>query len=415
MDGMARLTLLAVVLVTCGGAWLWIAERREPEPAAAPEPAPVALELASSPDALPQPPAVFAAPERLIPLTVLKPAATGSLEGDSSILAQYSQQDSAAAAFPTDPIWTLPSPAKESAQEAPPTASDLRKPAPPVQHLPPANVPQQQPLPAAAPRTAMQAVADQARAMSERADRMAQKGMLFSARNELVQSLALVAQALDVQRGTSTHAAALAAGLTALAEAEDFRTAPGRGGMIDVAEIARGHQTQLVQASGLSPVVAQQQYYSFAQEQLTWAVAGEPAASRALFTLGKIQLAMAGEQADQQSLHAPRAMVLYQAALATDSGNYLAANELGVLLARFGQLQDARRALLHSVSIQPHAAGWHNLAIVHQRLGESELARLAENERRLLGQKSAGSPAGGIEWVDPRTFAAQSPPPSQRR
>jgi uncharacterized protein HemY len=103
--------------------------------------------------------------------------------------------------------------------------------------------------------------------------------------------------------------------------------------------------------------------------------------------------------------------VFYQAALAVDPGNFLAANELGVLLARYGQWQDARRALLASLSIQPHAEGWHNLAIVHRRLGEIELARLAENERQLLvGKPGPRKPAGGpeIQWHEPQQFAAQS-------
>ena len=410
-DGIARLALVA--------AGFWICGCGEAPRAVVPAPAasladPQSEVAADSSNQL-APPAAFPAPDKLMPLTTLTPAAVGNLE-DQSVLAQYAQHDAAAAdQFPTDPIWTLPAPARG----APPPASDLRKPSPPIEQrqLPPQAA---QAPPSAAALTAMQPVADQARALTQRAYAKAQKGMLFAARNELIQSLRLVAQALDVQQGTSTHTAALAAGLAALKEAEDFNSHPGRAAeAIDVAAIARGHRTPVLQqAGGISPVVAQQQYYNFAQQQLAWAVSGEPAASQTLFTLGKLQQALAGEQSDQQSLHAPRAMVLFQAALATDSRNHLAANELGVLLARFGQLHDARRALLHSVSIQPHAEGWHNLAIIHQRLGEGELARLAENERQLLVQNASPGPAVGgqrVEWVDPKAFAAQSPPPTQRR
>jgi tetratricopeptide (TPR) repeat protein len=407
---MARLALVAAGLWICGcGEAPRLAARAPAASLDQPQP-----ESAAEFTSQPAPPAAFSAPQKLLPLTTLTPEAVGKLE-DQSVLAQYAQQDAAAEQFPTDPIWSLPEPARSELA----SAGDLRQPSPPpVQQLPPPQA--ALPAPAAVSRSAMQPVADQARAMAARADVMAQKGMVFSARNELIQSLRLVAQALDLQQGTTTHTAALAAGLAALKEAEDFSSQPGRAAeAIDVAAIARTHRTPLLQqAGGMSPVAAQQQYYNYAQQQLAWSVAGEPAASRVLFTLGKLQLAMAGEQSDQQSLSAPRAMVLFQAALATDSRNYLAANELGVLLARFGQLPDARRALLHSVSIQPHAEGWHNLAIVHQRLGEAELARLAEHERQLLVHSGAPAPAAGgkrVEWVDPRTFAAQSPPPTQRR
>jgi hypothetical protein len=361
-----------------------------------------------------QPPAAFDAPSRLLRLPPA-PVTLAAKPVVHPIQAQYAQADAPAAAeVPTDPIWTLPAPAQ-------PAAGDLRQPAqPPSVYEQPAAT---QPLPpTAAPRDAMQPVAEQAAAMSRRAYQMAQKGMLFTARNELVQSLRLVAQALDVQQRTDRHAAALSAGLIALEEADDFAPQPGReAAVIDVATIARGHRTPLLkEARDVSPVVAQQQYFNFAQQQLADAVAGERAASQSLFTLGKIQMALAGQSAEPQSLYGPRAMVFHQAALAVDGRNYLAANELGVLLARYGQLTDARRALLHSVSLRSHAEGWHNLAIVHERLGESELARLAQNERQLLAQRPTTPSATradekAVEWVDARTFAAHGPQNNERR
>jgi hypothetical protein len=63
------------------------------------------------------------------------------------------------------------------------------------------------------------------------------------------------------------------------------------------------------------------------------------------------------------------------------------------------------------------ATAWHNLASVHRRLGEHELAGQAELESRqiaVIGQ-AAGGGAGGrtqgsettpaVQWVDPATFA----------
>jgi tetratricopeptide (TPR) repeat protein len=251
-------------------------------------------------------------------------------------------------------------------------------------------------------------VAQQVGAMTERATQMALKGMLFAAKDELTQALQLVAQARDAHERTTIHFTALSAGLMALKEADDFCPEPGgdpAGGL--VVEIASGHRTNILRGVGdISPVVAQQHYYAFAQQQLTLAVAGEPAASQALYTLGKIQLALAGPASQKQSLHGPRAMVFHQAALAVDHRNYRAANELGVLLARYGQLPEARRALLHSVTIQPHVEGWHNLATVHRRLGETELAQLAEIEHQLLAAKQPAGADKLVHWVDPQTFAS---------
>jgi tetratricopeptide (TPR) repeat protein len=256
-------------------------------------------------------------------------------------------------------------------------------------------------------------LAVQVEAITRRASAMTAKGMLFAAREELVESLRLVAQAIDDEHKTRARGEALAAGLTALEEAGDF--APGAGDLaatVDVGAIARSHRTPILkETQGLSPVVAQQHYLQFAREQLTAAVTGEPTASQALFALGKIQSAIAGPATPSNSLHGPRAIVFYQAALAVDAANYLAANELGVLLARYGQWEDAKRALLHSVSVRPHAEGWQNLATVHRQLGETELARLAENERQLIAARpTPRMSAGGVRttWIDPRQFAAQS-------
>jgi tetratricopeptide (TPR) repeat protein len=176
-----------------------------------------------------------------------------------------------------------------------------------------------------------------------------------------------------------------------------------------VSEITRAHQTPVLKdAEVVSPVIAQQQYLGYAQSQLARAAGNEAVASLTLFRLGKVQMAMAQQDSDPQMQHGPQSMVYYQAALTADGRNYLAANELGVLMARYGQLQEARRLLVQSVSIQPHAEAWHNLSVVHQRLGETDLARRATHERELLAQRSPAASAaeGNVEWVDAKTFAA---------
>lgn len=268
---------------------------------------------------------------------------------------------------------------------------------------------------AAAPRNdGMLAVAQQAQAISNRGLAMAQRGMLFAGKSEMTKALQLIAQALDVQEGGNIHATALSSGLTALEEARDFSPTDRQpGAVVEVAAVAQTHRTPLLKTVGagenLSPVVAQQQYFGLAQSQLVVAAGGQPVASQVLYRLGRLQSALAAHDAAPQALHGPQAMVFHQAALAIDGNNYLAANELGVLLARYGQLDSARQLLVRSVTVRPQVESWHNLAVVHRRLGETELAKKADRERELLAQKTGGRTIASddlVQWVDPRTFAA---------
>ena len=117
-------------------------------------------------------------------------------------------------------------------------------------------------------------------------------------------------------------------------------------------------------------------------------------------------------------------MAFHQAALLVDPQNSMAANELGVLLVRFGQLREARQVLRHCIATAPRPEVWHNLAVVHERLGEQELAVLAHNEWQRVKQHqaigSAAAPQPLVRWVDPAAFAQSGPagpfagPPTQR-
>jgi hypothetical protein len=61
------------------------------------------------------------------------------------------------------------------------------------------------------------------------------------------------------------------------------------------------------------------------------------------------------------------------------------------------------------VTTRSHAEGWQNLAIVHKRLGETQLATLAEQELAALGGSNAlaaANKSNAVRWVEPKTFAA---------
>jgi hypothetical protein len=227
----------------------------------------------------------------------------------------------------------------------------------------------------------------------------------------------MIAQALDAQQRTNDHSRALAAGLQALREVDDFL--PRRAQTVadvDLAHIVSGHRTLILKDADLdrlTPLEAAQRYYTFAQQQFATAGGGAPSTSLALFGLGKLQDGFPKSGSDEETSFRARAMVFYQAALMVDGRNFLAANELGVLLARFGHWKDARHVLLFGLSVDSQPALWRNLATVHRQLGEHELARLAQLEagraERRLGSGSSKEGLddgdGFLRWVSPQVLS----------
>ena len=253
----------------------------------------------------------------------------------------------------------------------------------------------------------LETIARQADALVRQGYRLAERGAVYAARQHFLEAIALVARSLDLAGQNQEHSRALAEGNTALVESRQL-AAPA-GVRVDLARIVAAHRTPVLKAASLdalSPVVAQQRYLTFAQERLTLAAGGWPAASLALYALGKSapqmqpagslgSLAATGEQ-----------MACYQAALAVNPQNYLAANELGVILAESGRLEAARELFASSVAISEHAATWQNLAQTLTRLGDSAGAsRAAARAEALRAQRPEPVTGDNVRWVDPATFA----------
>jgi tetratricopeptide (TPR) repeat protein len=212
------------------------------------------------------------------------------------------------------------------------------------------------------------------------------------------------------------HGKSLAAGLRALSEADDFVPRPSRvEAELNVPLLISSHQTPVLKGEpteGITPLVARQRYYTFAQEQLGAAAGREPAGSLALYALGRIQPTLiTGGESDNNSAD-PKSIAFYRAALTADTRNYVAANELGVLLARFGMWQSARAAFVQSLSVAPQSVTWRNLAIVHQQLGETQLAQRAQIESQAVAARERNgrpnSSAPDVQWVSPEVFARAS-------
>ena len=256
---------------------------------------------------------------------------------------------------------------------------------------------------------------------------LAGRGAHFAARSEFIAALRLVAEGLDTEEKSSAHRRALAAALTALKEAEDFLPGGARNeANLDLLGIIGVHGTPVLKnnADNLTPLTALKCYFTFAQEQLAAAAGHEVAGSMALQGLGKLHAALAGNKNVRIIAAEPKAMVFYQAALLAYPRNFMAANDLGVLLAQCGNYAEARTMLEHSLALRGQSAGWQNLAVVYRQIGQPALAERAARQAAFVRQaemaqrQMAMQPVQDmVRWTDPNTFAqtSRNPPEVARR
>jgi len=234
-----------------------------------------------------------------------------------------------------------------------------------------------------------------------------------------------VAQAKDMAANSEEHSQALAAGLRALDEADDF--VPGGVQLeaeLDVRATASSHRTPALpeHPKKVLPHEAVASYHHFAQQQLAKAVAGEQAGSMALYGLGRIDAQLA-DRRDDDVRFVRGAMTMYAAALAACPHNHLAANELGVLECRTGRPAEAVRLFERTIDIAPSATAYHNLAVAQQKLGLHAHAQANEQESQRLAawERARGtlSQRAGVQWISPDEMArvaqptALTPPPIQ--
>lgn len=271
------------------------------------------------------------------------------------------------------------------------------------------------------PSEALGAVERQADAHIRRGFELGAKGSLFAAREEFLSALSVLVNALDAAGNTTFHATALSTGLTALDEADDFMPSRAAGTPPrSVIDVASRHQTTIFHErdqAAVPPLVAVQRYYTYAQQQLSAAVEAQDVGSRALYGLGKTYTALSRDSQSSIRHGDSKSVVWHQAALMANSENYAAANDLGVLLARWGKLPEARDLLHHSLALRPSAEGWQNLAAVHRALGEVDLAEAAAHEAAAIRARRPVASAGPyqIQWVSPDAFGRAAPAPGMAR
>jgi tetratricopeptide (TPR) repeat protein len=250
---------------------------------------------------------------------------------------------------------------------------------------------------------------------------VASRGAYFAARAEFTAALRLITQGLDNQHNSTVHSQALTSALTAIREAQDFL--PGAGkleGELDLTTIVASHRTPVLKHAGPQPMQAMRalkQYFTFAQEQLALAVGHEVSGSMALGALGKMHAALAHKPNPDIVAPEAKAVLFFQAAILVCPQNYIAANDLAVLLAQSGDYAGARRMLEHSVLVCRCPENLSNLSAVYRQVGQQRLAELAAEKaqvakaEQIARQKSASLLAGGtVQWVDPVALV-QSPRP----
>lgn len=265
------------------------------------------------------------------------------------------------------------------------------------------------------PTPEMAAIAKRAEETARRGFDLAERGALYTARAQFIEALRSVAQAMDSQRNTTAHTKALAAGLRALEEVNDFVPRGTRlETELNLQLIVDAHRTPVLKKQSLEGVTvteAQRLYLTYAQEHLAAAAGDQSVASLALYGLGKVCAAPAAMHGPHEKIAECKAVVFFQAALVVEPRNFLSANELGVLLARFGRLDDARTVLERAVAISNAPTSWRNLAAVCERQGNAPRAEQARRQAEVAVtqfQREGYANAGlryPIAWLDPASFA----------
>jgi len=224
----------------------------------------------------------------------------------------------------------------------------------------------------------------------------------------LIEVLRMISHAKDARQGIPERTEALAHGLRALEEAEDF--AP-RGIQLEadlaIDVLCASHRTPIAKQLGSKKVLPQQMisgYFRYAQLKLASAVAGEPAGSMALHALGKLATQLGQVEPEKHRLSQRHAIAFQQAALLAHNQNHLAAHELATLLADAGHFAEAERLLQQVASRDPNAVVLRNLSLMQEKLG---LAQQSIANRALANQMAQQGASGtnNIQWVSPQDFS----------
>lgn len=245
---------------------------------------------------------------------------------------------------------------------------------------------------------------------------LSRRGAGFSAREEFLKAIQVIVTANDRQSGSNQHSAALREAMKIMTEAEQFEIGNAEQQIrMNLVEVVRSHQSKILspsEAAQLTPSQAIDRYFHRAQKLLDFAGGRNVVTAEAYYCLGKLHSAVAATKQVAGRIDTAKSVVFHQSALASDSKHHRAANELGVLFAKNGRVEESKTLFQRSLTIQPHPQTWRNLAIAHQRLGEQELAAQANNEFQILANNPIMD--SSIDWLPIGQFNLESPYQPQR-
>jgi len=260
---------------------------------------------------------------------------------------------------------------------------------------PPVTLPLRLPLPE---QTAHQAVHH-----IEYGKSLSRRGSFYSAQQEFYAALRIIAISNDSQTSSNHYSQALAEAVVAMREAQDFvGTELEAEAFLSVASTVETHQSKIIKHTELdqtSPRQAIQQYFQFAQSRLDQAGGRNVVSAEAFCCLGKLHTSMRQSESSPKAMDTAKAIAFHRAALLSDPDNSKSANELGVLMAKIGQLESAVSLFQQSLMETPTPQTWKNLAKTHRQKGEFELAKAAEEQYQVLMQAPLPPNQSSIRWV----------------
>jgi len=237
---------------------------------------------------------------------------------------------------------------------------------------------------------------------------MANRGGYYAARQELIEVLRMISHAKDAQQAVRQRTEALAEGLRALEEAEDFSP---RGIQLEadlaIEVLCASHRTPISKQIEFKEVLPYQMmngYFRYAQLKLAAAVDGAPAGSMALHALGKLATQLGQVEPEKHRLAQRHAIAFQQAALLSHNENHLAAHELATLLADAGHFVEAEKLLRRVAARDPNAVVLRNLALMQQKLGLPQQA-IANRALAIQQAQNGASGTNNVQWVSPQEFS----------
>lgn len=241
---------------------------------------------------------------------------------------------------------------------------------------------------------------------------LSRRGASYAARQEFFAALRILAQSNDQQVGGTAYTQALRNGIIAIKEAQDFIVTDTEAQIgLSVAHVIETHSTNIISAAsaeGMTPIEAAQRYFAYASHHLSRCGGQNVVAAEALYCLGKLHSVQAKSASNDSKLDLAKAMIYHQAAISASGSNFRSLNELGVLYANSGRFDEAKHMLKQSLRIKALPQAWQNLSVIHQRMGEHQLAQLANREFELT---SSQAPSSVIRWTPVEEFNKNAPLP----